>query len=176
MQSTVNFNQATGIVGDIVINGPQRGKPAILLSTVEAENVIGRAAYHIPGSDLNVTIDAVTEGEIFAGLLANSKVYASAGTTSGALEPTLTLPNNTNVELVTMTSGILVHLENLAADDPRIGWVVGSVLLTGKLKAFATATLLAADALMVDKPIGVIVRENLEGEAAGVDGIMEMTL
>ena len=46
-QSTVRINQTTGIVGDIVLDGPLIGAPAILNSTSAANNVIGRAFRHL---------------------------------------------------------------------------------------------------------------------------------
>ena len=54
-QSTVRIDQTTGIVGDIVIDGPQRGQPGILNSTSAANNVIGRAFRHLDNEDLEVS-------------------------------------------------------------------------------------------------------------------------
>ena len=103
-QSTVRIDQTTGIVGDIIIDGPMIGVPAILNSTSAANNVIGRAFRHIDSSDLEVSADAATG--VFAGILANSKVYATSGTAAGGtLAPTLVLPNNSEVELGTCYGG-----------------------------------------------------------------------
>ena len=154
-QSTVRINQTTGIVGDIVIDGPQRGQPAILNSTSAANNVIGRAFRHIANQDLNVTADAAG---VFAGILANSKRYSTSGTASGGtLAPTLTLPNESEVELVTMTSGILVLLSTVAA----IGHNVFYADATGILAAAAGDTL-ASHTLI---PNATIVRNNISGTA-----------
>lgn len=112
-QSTIRVDQTTGIVGDIVLEGPVMGQPAILNSTSAANNVIGRAFRNIANNDLTVTADAAGE---FAGILINSKNYATSGTaTGGTLAPTLALPNNTEVELVFFAAGILVSLSTDAA-------------------------------------------------------------
>ena len=177
MQTSVNTEQAVGVIGSIVINGPQRGQPGILRSTDAANNVIGRAFYHITGDDLAVKADGpIVQTDVLAGVLANSKVYASFGnTTDGPLGPTIVLPNETNVELVTMTSGILVQLTNVDASNPRIGWLVGSALADGTLRAFPDQATLTGDAAYHNVAVGEIVRNNVEGSTAnGVLAIMEM--
>jgi hypothetical protein len=105
-QSTVNFNQASGVIGEIMRAGPKRVKPGILASTSAANNVIGRAFRHVATEDLDVTADAAGA---FAGILCFPKEYALHGTTSGPLEPTLVLPNGMCVELLSMGT-ILVDL------------------------------------------------------------------
>ena len=164
-QSTVRIDQTTGIVGDIVIDGPQRGQPGILNSTDAANNVIGRAFRHIDNEDLEVSAD-VAAGQTFAGILANSKVYATSGTAAGGtLAATLTLPNNMEVELVTMASGILVLLSTVAA----IGDNVFFATATGILAANSGTTL--ADHEQI--PNATIVRNNITG--SGRLAIVELT-
>lgn len=51
---------------------------------------------------------------VFAGILANSKVYASIGTTSGTLTPTLNIPDNAQGEFLIM--GSVVIYDNSAAN------------------------------------------------------------
>jgi hypothetical protein len=178
LQTAVNFDQAAGVIGDIVINGPRRGKPGILRSLAATTNVIGRAAYHVVGDDLAVAVGAPEGGSsvsVFAGILANSKVYASIGTAAGGtLAPTLQLPNETNVELVDMSSGILVKLINLDASDPQIGWLVASIDATGELIAVADDTPVASQTVI---PGVEVVRHNLVGSTAngGVIGIIQLT-
>lgn len=149
-QNTVRRDQATGIVGDLVIGGPVRGQPGILASSDATNNVVGRALRHLAGEDLKVSADVATGA--FAGILANSKIYALLGNTSGTLEPDLTLPNETMVQLITMTSGILVSLSTAAA----IGHNVFYATATGVLAAAAGNTL--ADHVMI--PRAKIVRCN----------------
>lgn len=155
-QSTVNTTQATGVVGDILIDGPMRAQPGILASTSAANNVIGRAFRHVSGSDLNVTADGTGA---FAGILGNTKVYAHGGTTSGGtLDETLVLPNNTNVELVTKTSGIVVDLST----DAAIGENVFYNDTTGILAADAGTSLSGHTQI----PNAKVVRRNIS--AAGL--------
>ena len=148
-QSTVNANQANGVIGEIVLDGPRRGQPGILSSTSAANNVVGRAFRHIAASDTDVTADAAGA---FAGILANPKVYASRGTTAGgSLAPTLTLANEEEVELVTKTSGIIVQLST----DAAIGENVYYANTTGIL---AAGTVAPADHTQI--PNAKVVRKN----------------
>ena len=164
-QTEVRIDQTTGIVGDIVLDGPLRGQPGILNSTSAANNVIGRAFRHIAGQDLMVSADVAT-GSVFAGILANSKRYATSGTAAGGtLAPTLMLPNNANVTLVTMTSGILVMLATTA----NIGDNVFFATATGILSA-ASGTTLADNEII---PNATIVRNNITG--SGRLAIVELT-
>jgi len=110
-QSTVRSNIAAGVIGEIVFLGPIRAKPYILNSADADNNVIGR-----------VFCETGTEGEakaggdagVFAGILFNPKVYASAGSASGTLAPSLTLPNGTVAELLQMGE-VFVELGEVAA-------------------------------------------------------------
>ena len=164
-QATVRIDQTTGTVGDIVLDGPLRGQPAILNSTSAANNVIGRAFRHLANQDLEVSADAAA-GRPFAGILANSKLYATSGTAAGGtLAPTLVLPNNAEAELVTMTSGILVELSTVAG----IGDNVFFATATGILAAAAGDTL--ADHEII--PGAKIVRNNISG--AGRLAVVELT-
>ena len=152
-QSTVRIDQTSGIVGDIVLEGATDGQPGILASTSEANNVVGRAFRHVANSDSNVTADGAG---IFAGILANSKRYATSGTlTGGTLAPTLVLPNESEVELVTFTAGILVELSTVAT----IGQNVFYANATGILAA-ATGDTLSNHTLIQG---ATIVRNNISG-------------
>lgn len=111
-QKEIRKQLTTGIVGDIVVAGPVRAQSFVLDSGDANKNVIGRAVTHIVGE--NTAIEAGGTGA-FAGILANSKMYARLGTlTGGALGNTMTLPNGINAEAVTFTSGIIVNLLNSA--------------------------------------------------------------
>ena len=158
-QSNVRINQTTGIVGDVVLQGPLMAQPGILASTNAANNVIGRAFRNAANSDLNVSADAAS-GE-FAGILANSKVYATSGTASGGtLAPTLALPNNTEVELVFFTAGILVELST----DAAIGENVFYATATGILAADPSETL--ADHVLI--PNARVVRNNISSAGLAI--------
>ena len=156
-QSQVRIDQTTGVIGDIIIDGPMRAQPGILSSTSAANNVIGRAFRHVANSDTDVSAD-VAIGRPFAGILANSKVYATSGTPvtgvdSGTLAPTLMLPNETEVELVTKTSGIVVALST----DADIGENVFFATATGILAADPSTTLANHEQI----PNAKVVRQNI---------------
>ena len=122
-QSTVAFDQVYGVPGELVYSGPVRAQPYILDSADAAYNVVGRA--------FTVTAEqkaAAGGSGVFAGILVNPKHYATSGTTSGALEPTLTLPDNTIGECLTMGT-IVVSLPAAAA----IGDLVTYDTTTGEL-------------------------------------------
>jgi hypothetical protein len=119
--ATVTNDQAYGVVGDIVFDGPQRAESGILNSTLPANNVIGRAFGRKTTSNLN-EVEAGGTG-VFAGILFNSKSYATSGTAAGgSLAPTLTLPNETQVELLKMGT-VLVSLTNAAAVGNDVHYV-----------------------------------------------------
>lgn len=110
-QSVVRNDVASGVIGDLAFTGPVRSKPYVLDSTDAANNVIGR-----------VFTETGTEGiaqaggtGAFAGILINSKSYASPGTASGTLAPTLTLPNGAVGELMQMGEVFIPLAENAAA-------------------------------------------------------------
>lgn len=107
-QSTVRQDQTTGIVGEVLFDGPTRAKPINVNSSGATPNTIGKAFTYITGQDEEAAAGSAGGGA-FAGILVNPKVYASQGTPAGSLEPTLDLPDNTNAELLTMGS-IVVNL------------------------------------------------------------------
>lgn len=116
LQSTVFNNIGFGVVGEIFLNGPLRSQPARLDSSDAALNVIGRAftvkddatASFETSADpqpLDVQAGGTT---VFAGILANPKVHALYGTSGDSLGSSLTLSNNTMVELVQECAGIII--------------------------------------------------------------------
>jgi len=158
-QSSVRLAQTTGIVGEIIFDGPQRARPVILRSTDPLNNVIGRAMYHLAGDD-----DAVSAEDadtlVFAGILANPKVYATDGPASGSLDPTLTLLNEENAEVIEM--GIII-VQSLTA--VTIGGLVFASDTTGELREGAAAG-------FTQVPNAKFVRNNTTG--AGL-AIVELT-
>ena len=107
-QTTVREVQTTGIIGEIIFDGPNRTRPYIVDSELATPNTIGNAFTNNPASDAIVAAGSAGGGA-FAGILVNPKVYASQGSTSGTLAPTLDLPDNTQAELMTMGT-IVVNL------------------------------------------------------------------
>ncbi len=107
-QSTVNYKQGFGVVGEIYRSGPFRGQSLILDSADAANNVIGRA-FTVKSEG---RAQAGGDGGVFAGILANPKVYPLQGTAvGGSLAPSLTLPNEAQAEFITVGE-VIVYFEN----------------------------------------------------------------
>lgn len=157
-QSVVGAVIGFGIVGELAFEGPLTAQPGRLASGDAANNVMGRAFTVTDGgtgqplagdngANPHTLVVAAGGAGVFAGILANPKVYASYGTQAeGAFGPQLTLPNGTIVELVTGTTGITVQLPAAA----NVGDVVYFTNATGVLvttapgaAAPAASTLLA---------------------------------
>ena len=123
-QSTVRRQQTTGFVGEIIEDGPTRAFPATLVSTSEANNVFGRVFTHIASSDTNVAAGGAVA--TFAGILTAPKQNVTAGASTGALDPTITLRNNEVGQILDMGI-IIVNLASAAniGDsvyyDPTVG-------------------------------------------------------
>lgn len=131
-QSNVRIDQTTGIVGEIIYDGPVRAQPGILRTTVETNNVIGRAFTYLDTTANDTVVQAGGSGtapSTFAGILVNPKVYATSGPTTGTLDPTLQLPNETEVELLSMGI-IVVNMLTAAQIGADVYWVPGSGELT----------------------------------------------
>lgn len=109
-QSTINFERALGVPGEILFIGPTRAQAAILDSASAAYNIIGATAFTVKtaASDGDPNTPVVAEAgklnsQVFAGILCAPKTYASFGTTAGGpLAATMTLPNKWNAELLSM--------------------------------------------------------------------------
>lgn len=117
-QSTVFNNIGFGVVGEIFLNGPLRAQPGRLDSSDAALNVIGRAftikddataSFETAADPQPLDVQAGGTGR-FAGILGIPKVYALSGTAGDTLASSLTLPNNTMVELIQETAGMIVTL------------------------------------------------------------------
>jgi len=141
-QSTVRAVLADGIAGEIAFEGPLRAASYIIRTPSAANNVIGRAMTLVSEG-----VASVGGTGKFVGILANPKSYASGGTSAGGpLAPTMTLPNEGQVEAVDM--GIMFTNLTAAANigdklvyDNTTGEItplVGNVIVTG---AIATTTL-----------------------------------
>lgn len=168
-QTAISNNIAFGVVGELFLDGPLRAQPGRLTGATPANNVVGRAftiaddaTASFDTSDDPQPLDVVAGGSgVFAGILANPKVYVAAGTAAdGTLAPTLTLPNNTMVELVQECAGLIVTLPEAFA----IGDLVWYNTTTGVLARTAPGTATLAGHLRV--PNGVVTR--YESAAAGL--------
>lgn len=137
-QSTVAAQIGAGVVGELAFDGPFRGQPAVLVTADATQNVIGRAmtvsagatgswaAGSAGGADPK-PLKAVAGGAgVFAGILANPKVYAGLGTAGGGtLAASVTLPNNVPVELVT-EGDIYVSLPAAANPGDVVYWLTAT--------------------------------------------------
>jgi len=131
-QSSVAIVQGFGVPGEIFLDGPTRAQPLLLDSADAAYNIIGATAFTVKSEGV---AEAGGDGP-FAGILAAPKSYASQGTAAaGTLAPTLTLPNDTVAEFVTMGQ-IIVTLPAAAA----IGDIVLFDNTTGALSTQAPSS------------------------------------
>lgn len=109
-QSNVRQFMTSGVVGEVVLDGAVRSRGVILNSVNEANNVVGRALTYSNANADGVRVEAGGTG-VFAGILTHSKQYAALGTQAGgALAPTLTIPNNSQVEATYFATGVYVEL------------------------------------------------------------------
>lgn len=170
-QTAINPNIGFGVVGELFLEGPLRAQPAILSTAAPANNVVGRAFYILDDATgsyettadpqpLEVGAGNVSGSQVFAGILANPKVYANFGVTGDTLGANLTLPNNTMVELVQESAGIIIAVPAAVA----IGDWVYSTNATGVLTTTAPGAAAPANSTRI--PGGVITR--YESAAAGL--------
>lgn len=118
-QSTVNAQQGFGVPGEQYSDGPWRAQSYVLNSALASYNNIGSTMCSVTAEGVCAAGNA--GGALpFAGLLVDPKDIALFGTSGRPLNPTLNVPNYTQVECATMGS-FVVTLPALAA----IGdWVI----------------------------------------------------
>lgn len=117
-QSSVAINQGFGVPGELYTDAPYRAQSFTINSASAAYNIIGATACTITSQGVCQAGSAGTLG--YAGILVDPKNVALFGTGGIPLAPTLTVPNYTQVECLTMGT-IVVTLPGAAA----IGdWVV----------------------------------------------------
>jgi hypothetical protein len=134
-QSTVNVQNAFGVPGALYDDGPVRAAPWQLNSASAAYNVVGATAYTLVSADpANQYVSGVAQAggtTQFVGILMNSKEYATSGPSTGAIDPTLTLPNYVIGDLLTM-GDIVVQIPTVAS----VGDYVCYDNTTGKLSTY----------------------------------------
>ena len=135
-QSNVRQFMTSGVVGEVVLDGAVRSRGVILNSVNEANNVVGRALTYSNANADGVRVEAGGAG-VFAGILTHSKQYAALGTQAGgALAPTLTIPNNSQVEATYFATGVYVELTCTQNQAINIGDKVAFNQTNGGLIAF----------------------------------------
>jgi len=141
-QKTVNIFTALGVPGEISFDGPIRAKSYIANSSGTPQ-LVGNVftltgnANPDPVGNSSVSGTAQVGGTgVFGGILINPKNYAAVGTVAaGPLAPTLVVPDNTQVELMTMGE-CFVNLPGPANE----GDLVTYDPLTGNLNSIAPIT------------------------------------
>jgi hypothetical protein len=145
-QSTVNVQNAFGVAGALYDDGPVRSAQYELNSASASYNVIGATAYTLttadPGNAQASGVATAGGSGAFVGILMNSKVYATSGPTTGAIDPTMSLPNFILAELLTM-GDIIVQLPGPA----NVGDKVCYDNTTGKLSTYPALTSFTASLL-----------------------------
>lgn len=105
-QQSVRREQTFGYQGEIIEDGPKRGKSYIIDSNLEANNIFGRVFTNVVGDDAKAKVGgAIVDG--FAGFLMGPHQHVTAGTVAGALEPTLVLGNDESAEMMDMMIGLV---------------------------------------------------------------------
>lgn len=144
-QSTVRFDQAFGVPGEIILDGPLRAEPGQLLSADPTMNVFGRMFSMdsaVPG--VWRAGDPTANGERFA-IMSGPKQNVAAGTAAGgSLAPTLTLRNQEIAQFLTM--GFVIGVTGNA--NALVGNIVRGRKADGVLFSFPPGT--AVDPLYQD--------------------------
>jgi len=128
-QSTVNITLGYGIIGEIIANTPHRADSLTLDSS---GGTIGNFFTKSNTTGVATQGGTIAAGVVEAGFLVNPKVYATAGPSSGSLDPTLVLPGNVQGEFL-VEGDIVVNL----AGAGNIGDQVQYNETTGVLSAVA---------------------------------------
>jgi hypothetical protein len=96
-QSTVPVTLGFGVIGEMILKTPHRANPGTLDST---GGTIGNFFTKTNQTGIYTQGGTIAAGVVAGGFLVNPKVYASVGATSGTLDPTLTLPGNSQGEFL----------------------------------------------------------------------------
>ena len=104
-QSSVFINQGFGVPGELFTDAPYIVQPYTIVSALASYNIIGATACTITSQGVCQAGDGGTLG--FAGILVDPKDIALFGAGGIPLNPTLTVPNQTQVECLTMGSIIV---------------------------------------------------------------------
>lgn len=164
-QQTIANNMPFGVVGELFLEGPLIAQPVRLVSGDAANNVIGRAltiTAGAPGTPGDPPVAAAGGTGVFAGILANPKTYVAGGTTAGGpLAATTTLPNNTIVEAVQESPGLIVQFAEGSAPGDDVYYLTA----TGVLVRVASGAAAPANSA---GPIGKVVRFTNTGASLAV--------
>jgi hypothetical protein len=133
-QESIKIDQAFGVPGQIFTDGPHRAEVFTLISALAAYNKVGATAFTV-SSQAIAAAGNVGGNRVFAGVLVNPQSYVLYGTQGGGpLSPSLTLPNNSRGELMTMGTFIAQLANTVTAN---IGDLVIFNNTTGALSSIA---------------------------------------
>lgn len=134
-QQTVGRQFTTGFPGDIVRDGPQRGKPGRIVSANTGANVNAISRVFGFNSDQSMMGNGQTQtlgaqdfevtlgGTNYYGILGNSKRYALYGTAAGGpLGATMVLPQYSEGEFYDMVTGMVVELFNAGTTAQTVNY------------------------------------------------------
>lgn len=151
MQSTVRFDMAFGVPGEIRHDGPIRAQPGNVVSADPTNNVFGRVFTRLTGSPNWRAGNPDGLGVEYA-VMADPKLAAAYGTAAGGpLAPTLTVPNNSVNTMLQMGYVTVVTLQAATLGD-----IVRFSKATGEIYITDPGT--AADPLKSDLPNAVVER------------------
>lgn len=105
-QSSVSLQQGFGVPGEQYTDSPQRSQSYTIDSASAAYNIIGATMCSVTSQGFCAAGNSGGTA-IFAGLLVDPKNIALFGTGGIPLNPTLTVPNFTQVECATMGSFVV---------------------------------------------------------------------
>ncbi len=156
-QSSVNVYNALGIVGELAFDGPIRAG-AYNLNSSGAANVVGYAYTVTSGADPEPSGGSGNAGTarvggtgVFAGILINPKEYALRGVTGNPLGASLTLPDYSIGDLLTMGEVFVnlpgpANIGDLVTYDTTTG-ALNSITPTASFTASASTTTLTVTAV-----------------------------
>lgn len=156
-QSTVAKNQAFGVPGEIILDGPTRAAPYTIDAAATAANcVVGRFF------TLDATHDAVPGGDLtsadvaIAGILSSPKQYATSGPAAGALAPTLQLAPGSVGEFLSMGQ-VCISVPEAATPDDLLSYTIatGVIHVVAKGGSPAVGDALIPNAKVVRSVAGV---------------------
>lgn len=167
-QTVVRQFYAGGLIGEISRDGPTRAQNVILRSADPNNNVIGRAATFVDtpvGAKTRIVQVGVPVSDTnpFAGILAFPKQLALRGSSTNPLDPTLLVPNENNIDVISM-GFLYIALTNAG----NVGWNIYASNTTGELIA-GLASAPPADAWLVPNT-------TLYGESISAAGVAEIRL
>jgi len=131
LQSTVRYDLGFGVPGEMRHDGPTRAQPGLINSTDAANNVFGRVFSRLAGNAKWRAGNPDSNGVEFA-IMADPKTATAFGTAAGGpLAPTLTVPNESLVTMMTMGFVTVVTLSAAQlGDEVRFLKATGEIYMT----------------------------------------------